>query len=141
MLEFGIERAEATESVRDDIKAWRALEAFLLKRIRQEGRTLELVRELWRTRQRIRDLNEQQSDKDPLAGLMQVSTQRLTGLLAAGTGLTGAGRKVLAANISGQQIQVYNRIELDGQQVARTVTTQQARGGQRTGKQTSGRRG
>ena len=49
-LEFAIERAEATKAVKDDLKAYRAMEDALEDRIRQEGRTLDLVRELWRAR-------------------------------------------------------------------------------------------
>ena len=139
-LEFAVERADATKTVKDDLKAFRALEAALKERIRQEGRTLDLVRELWRIRQRIRDLNKKQSDADPLAGLMQVSSKQLTNILAAGTGLGAGGRRVLGANIAGQQIHVYSTVELDGREVGRSVTTQQKRSSRRTAAQTSGAR-
>lgn len=140
-LEFAVERAEATKTLKDDRKRMRAVEAYWKERIRQEGRTLENARELWRIQEKIRNLGKKNADLDPIAGLRQVSTKRLTAILAAGTGITPAGRRVLSANISGQQIQVYNRIELDGQAVAKSVTTHQARTSHRTGKQTSGRRG
>jgi hypothetical protein len=138
-LDFAIERAEATKTVKDDVQAYRKLEAVLVARIGQEGRTLELVRQLWETRQKIADLNK--SKTDPLAGLVQVSSAKLTNILAAGTGLSGAGRRVLGANIAGAEIRpLHVHVNIDGREVGRAVTTQQARNGNRTARQTSGLR-
>jgi hypothetical protein len=142
-LDFGIERAQATKTVRDDLRAYRALETWLKARIRQEGRTLELARDLWETRQKIRDLNKRKAvDGDPLAGLMQVSSRRLAAMLAAGTGLDAAGRRILGANIAAAEIQpVHVHVNLDGREVASVVTKHQARTAHRTARQTSGFRG
>jgi hypothetical protein len=141
-LDFGIERAGSTKTLADDRRAYAALERFLQERIRHEGRTLELVRDLWRARQAVRDLNKKNADKDPLAGLMQVSTKQLTSLLAAGTGLGAAGRGRLAYNIAGAEIQpTHVHVHLDGREIAHSVTRHQARAGRRTASQTSGIRG
>jgi len=141
-LDFAVERAQATKTLKDDRRAYRALEQALLQRIRQEGRTLDLVRDLWRVRQNIRDLNKNQSDVDPLAGLMQVSSKRLANILAAGTGLGAAGRQRLGYNIAGAEIQpLHVHVNIDGREVGSAVTKDQARTGRRTSRQTSGRRG
>jgi hypothetical protein len=57
-LDFAIEKAESTKGTKDDRQAYKKLEQALLARIRAEGRTLELSRELWRIRQKIRDLGK-----------------------------------------------------------------------------------
>jgi hypothetical protein len=142
-LDFAIERAAATKTLRDDRAAYRAKEAFLKGLIRQEGRTLDLVSELWRTRQQIKDLNKKNTGSaDPLAGLFQVSSSQLANILSAGTGLGAAGRRRLGFNIAGAEIQpVHVHLNLDGREVASVVTKQQKRSGNRTASQTSGRRG
>jgi hypothetical protein len=140
-LEFGLERAEATKKMSDDRGWLKKIEAYYKERIQHEGRKLELVSELWRTQQKIRDLNKK-SDVDPLAGLVQVSTRRLTNMLAAGTGLDVHGRQVLGRNIAGAEIRpVYVGVNIDGREVGRAVTTDNARTGRRTSRQTSGYRG
>lgn len=140
-LEFAVERAEATKTLNDDLKTMRAIEAYWKERIRQEGRTLDNVTELYRIQQRIRDLHKKNTDTDPLAGLMQASTKKLTAMLAAGTGLGVGGRRVLGANISGLQMRpVYVSVQMDGREVGRAVTKQQTRTGKRTARQTSGSR-
>jgi hypothetical protein len=141
-LDFAVERAGATKTIKDDIKAQQDVIAFLQRRMQQEGHTLELVSEIWRRRQKIADLNKSKAGTDPLAGLMQVSSSKLTNILAAGTGLSGAGRRVLGANIAGAEIRpLHVHVNIDGREVGRAVTTQQARGANRTANQTSGRRG
>lgn len=141
-IDFAIERAAATKSSRDDRRRLREKEKFLKGLIAHEGRTLELVSELWRTRQRIRDLNKKNAAGDPLAGLMQVSSKRLANMLAAGTGLDVAGRRRLGANIAGAEIQpLHIHVEIDGREVGRAVSRDQARTGRRTARQTSGFRG
>lgn len=141
-LDFGIERAEATKTLADDRRRLRKKEEWLENRIRHEGRTLNRVRELWRVRQQIRDLNKKKAaDGDPLAGLMQVSSKRMAGILAQGTGITGAGLGRLQQNISGQEIQVSSNLYLDGDRVGSSVTRHQARTAHRTSRQTSGLRG
>jgi hypothetical protein len=101
---------------------------------------LRLVSDLWRVRQQIRDLNKKKAgDGDPLAGLMQVSTRRLTDILAAGTGLDVAGRQQLGRNIAGAEIQ-HIHVHIDGREVGSVVAKQQARGDRRTSRQTSGYR-
>jgi len=142
-LDFALEKAEDTKTHKDDLKALRDRETFLKQMIRREGETLDRVRELWRTRKQIRDLNKSQADEgDPLAGLMQVSSARLTSILAAGTGLGAAGRRVLSANIAGAELRpLYVSVQLDGREVGRAVTKQQTRTSARTAKQTSGFRG
>ena len=73
---------------------------------------------------------------------MQVSSKQLANILAAGTGLDLAGRRILGANIAGAEIQpVHVHVNLDGREVAAVVTKQQARSSRRTAKQTSGFRG
>jgi hypothetical protein len=141
-LDFALEKAEDTKTHKDDLKALRDRETFLKLMIRKEGETLDRVRELWRTRKQIRDLNKSEADVDPLAGLMQVSSKRLTGILAAGTGLDAAGRRVLGANIAGAEIQpLYVSVQIDGREIGRAVTKDQSRTSARTAKQTSGFRG
>jgi len=141
-LDFAVERAEATKTIKDDVKAQQNIIAYLKTRMRQEGRTLELVRGIWEARQRISDLNKSKSDVDPLAGLMQVSSSRLAGILAAGTGLDARGRRILGANIAGAEIQpLHVHVNIDGREVGRAVTQDQARTSRRTANQTSGRRG
>jgi len=141
-LDFAIERADATKTVKDNLAAYRNKEKFLQGLIKKEGRTLEYVSELWRVRQQIKDLNKKNTDTDPLAGLMQVSSARLANILAVGTGLGAAGRQRLGFNIAGAEIQpVHMHVNLDGREVASVVTKQQTRSGNRTGRQTSGRRG
>jgi hypothetical protein len=136
-LDFAVERAQATKTLTDDRKAYQAIEKWLKGKIRQEGRTLDLVRDLWETRQKIRDLNKQ--NIDPLAGLAQVSSRQLANILAAGTGLDVTGRRRLVANIGGADIQpVHVHVNIDGREVAQVVTKHQARATRRTAKQTSG---
>jgi hypothetical protein len=138
-LDFGLEKAESTKGNRDNLRVLRKREQVLKSWIATEGRTLNLVRELWRTRDQIRELNKRKSDKDPLAGLMQVSSKRLAQVLAAGTGIGRGGMGRLEANIAGQEI--HNYVILDGRQVAHSVNTHQTRGSARTARQTSGFRG
>jgi hypothetical protein len=141
-LEFGVERADATGKKARIVAALRKEEAWWKARIAHEGRKFELVQGYWRTRQRIRDLNKKESNKDPLAGLMQVSSKRLAQTLAAGTGLGPGGMGRLQANIAGAEIQpVHSYVVLDGRVVASSVSTHQTRGGARTARQTSGFRG
>jgi len=84
----------------------------------------------------------QAGQSDPLAGLMQVSSKRLTAILAAGTGLGAAGRRVLGANIAGAELQpLHVHVNIDGREVGRAVTKDQARTSRRTARQTSGHRG
>jgi hypothetical protein len=141
-LDFGLEKAETTKSNADNLRVLRKREALIKSWIRTEGRTLNLVRELWRTRDQIRNLNKSKSDVDPLAGLMQVSSKQLANVLAAGTGLGAGGIGRLRANIAGAEIQpVHSYVVLDGRVVASSVSTHQTRGGARTARQTSGFRG
>jgi hypothetical protein len=141
-LDFAVERADATKTIRDDIKAQQAIIKYLQTRMKQEGRSLELVRGIWEARQKIRDLNKKNADVDPLAGLQQVSSRQLANILAAGTGLGPAGRRVLGMNIAGAEIQpVHVHVHMDSREVASVVSKQQARTGRRTAKQTSGFRG
>jgi hypothetical protein len=56
--------------------------------------------------------------------------------------LSGAGRRVLGANIAGAEIRpLHIHLNLDGTEVTKVVTRGQARAGNRTANQTSGRRG
>jgi hypothetical protein len=138
-LQFGEEKAGATKRLGDDRRILKKQEAWLKNRIAHAGRTLQLVSELWRVQQKIRDLGKNKGDKDPLAGLMQVSSKRLAQVLAAGTGIGPGGMGRLEANIAGQEI--HNYVILDGRQVAHSVNTHQTRGSARTARQTSGFRG
>jgi hypothetical protein len=142
-LEFGLERAETTKTLTDDRSWLRKREAFIKELIQHEGRTLELVRDLWETRQRIKDLNKSKADAgDPLAGLMQVSSKRLANILAAGTGLGVQGRSILGMNIAGLEMRpVYVSVQVDGREIGRASTRDQARTSRRTSRQTSGYRG
>ena len=142
-LDFAIERAQATATIKDDLAAYRAKEQFLKGLIKTEGRTLDLVSELWRTRQQIKDLNKKNAGSgDPLAGLFQVSSKQLTNILAAGTGLGAAGRRQLGFNIAGAELQpLHVHLNVDGREVAAVVAKHQARDATRTPRQTSGRRG
>jgi hypothetical protein len=140
-LAFGVERAGATKTLADDRRALKKQEDWLKNRIRHEGRTLRLVSDLWRVRQQIRDLNKKNSDKDPLAGLMQASTKQLTNILAAGTGLTAAGKGRLAYNIAGANPSVHHHhVYIGGREVANAINAEQTRTSRRTAAQTSGRR-
>jgi hypothetical protein len=94
-LAFAAERAEATKTIADDLRVARKTETRLKERIASEGRTLELVRQLWLTRDKIRDLNKKKSKADPLAGLMQASSKQLLAMLSAGTGLGPGGLRAL----------------------------------------------
>jgi hypothetical protein len=138
-LEFAAERAEVTKTIADDLRIARRAEKRIQDRIRQEGRTLELVRRLWAVRDKIRELNKSKADTDPLAGLVQVSSRRMARALAAGTGLSVAGRRILEANIAAQEISV--NLNLDGQTIASSVNRANARTAHRTSRQTSGWRG
>lgn len=142
-LELAVDRAGLTKTINDDLKRMRAVEAWWRERIRHEGNTLRNAQGLFGIQKRIRDLlKKDPADRDPLAGLMQVSTKRLTSILAAGTGLGVAGRRVLGANISAQQLRpIYMSVQLDGREVSKSVSQNQTRTGKRTGNQTSGRRG
>src|SRR5262245_2602158 len=141
-LEFAAERAEATKTVRDDVRAQRAILRYWQARLRHEGRTLEIVSNIWRTRQRINELNKKNADSDPLAGLRQVSSRQMAAMLAAGTGLGARGRGILAANVAGLEMRpMYVGVNIDGREVGRAVTRDQSRTGQRTARQTSGYRG
>ena len=104
---------------------------------------MDLVSELWRTRQQIKDLNKKNAGSgDPLAGLFQVSSKQLTNILAAGTGLGAAGRRQLGFNIAGAELQpLHVHLNVDGREVASVVAKHQARDANRTPRQTSGRRG
>ncbi len=135
-LQFGIERADATKQMRDDITSRQKYAAWLRNRIRLAGHTLTLTRELWRVQQEIRDLNKRKTDVDPLAGLVQVSSARLAGMLAAGTGLGAGGVGRLAQNVSG--LELHNHVYLDGRQVASSVNRANAGDSRRTARQTSG---
>ena len=76
----------------------------------------------------MRDSFDEES-RDPLAGLVQVSTRRLAAQLAAGTGLAGAGRRALAFNVSGAQFQSYTTVQMDGREVGqRSPPSRRARG-------------
>jgi hypothetical protein len=142
-LDFAVERAQATKTIKDDVVAYQAKEAYIKTLIRQEGRTLELVRQLWETRQAIKELNKKNGgDVDPLAGLEQVSSKQLASMLARGTGISRAGQAILGANIAGAEIQpVHVHVHMDGREIANVVTKHQARGRSRTAQQTSGYRG
>jgi len=73
---------------------------------------------------------------------MQVSSARLAAILAVGTGLGAAGRRILGMNIAGAEIQpMHVHVNIDGREVGRAVTKDQARTSKRTAQQTSGRRG
>jgi hypothetical protein len=63
-LDFAIERALATEGTADELNAYKRLEQNLLARIKKEGRSLDLVRDLWQTRQAIRETNKRETEKE-----------------------------------------------------------------------------
>ena len=76
---------------------------------------------------------------DPLAGLMQASTKKLTGILAAGTGLTGPGRGVGRQHQRAAAAADPDRCEhRRPRDRAGPPPQQQARTGKRTANQTSG---
>jgi hypothetical protein len=62
-LQFGIERAGATATLKDDIAAERAYQAQVREYIRIHGATLDRERELFESRQRERDLIKQARQK------------------------------------------------------------------------------
>lgn len=142
-LDFAAERADATKGTGDNRRVLHAREKRLLEIIRSEGRTLDRVRDLWRTRKQIRDLNKSKArEGDPLAGLMQVSSKRMVQMLAAGTGLGVAGRHRLSANVAGMELRPINvGVHIDGREVGRATTKDNARTSRRTSRQTSGYRG
>jgi len=63
-LQFAAERAESTKTLTDDLKVQRRIEKYWKERLRHEGRTLEIVSELWRTQQKINDLNKKGTDAE-----------------------------------------------------------------------------
>jgi hypothetical protein len=137
-LDFAVERAQDTGSRAKILRALRNKEQWEKAIIKQEGRTLENVKALYETRKEIRDTLKQ----DPLAGLEQVSSKRFAAILAAGTGLGVAGRRVLGANIAAAEIQpLHVHVNIDGREVAGVVAKHQARSDRRTARQTSGFRG
>lgn len=81
-LEFGIERAEATEKIPLIRRALRAKEKALEEVIASEGRNLERSRELWRTREAIRDLNKTKELEQ--VGFRQRNPERLAEMLGLG---------------------------------------------------------
>jgi len=139
-MEFAYQRAQSTKTIADDIKTATILLNYWKKQAATGKRTLEEAQNVFHWQQELKNLRKGQTD--PLAGLMQVSSRQLANLLAAGTGLTAAGRRQLQFNIAGTEIQpVHVHVNLDGREVASAVAKEQARSGNRTTKQTSGRRG
>jgi len=137
-LDFNVEKAQATKTLKDDLKREHERIAAIQKQIKETGLTISLARRLFSAQQ---DLKETMK-ADPLAGLMQVSSSRLAAMLAAGTGLGVAGRRILRSNIAGAEIQpVYVGVNIDGREIGRAVTKDQARTSRRTARQTSGFRG
>jgi len=142
-LDFRLEKAQATKPFKDDLEVERARIAAIRKQIKAVGLTLDLARRLFYAQQDLAEtVKAQAGQSDPLAGLMQVSSKRLTAILAAGTGLGAAGRRVLGANIAGAELQpLHVHVNIDGREVGRAVTKDQARTSRRTARQTSGHRG
>jgi hypothetical protein len=64
-LQFGLEKAEATKGINDDISWQRKIIAAMQDRIKAEGRKLELVSELWRQQQKLKGLLKQRPKVDP----------------------------------------------------------------------------
>jgi hypothetical protein len=64
-LEFALERAEATKPMADNIKAQQAIIAFYKQRIKAEGRKVDLVRQLWREEQKLKEIQQQRKAAAP----------------------------------------------------------------------------
>jgi hypothetical protein len=64
-LQFGLEKAEATKGINDDISWQQKIIAAMKNRIKAEGRKLELVSELWREEQKLKGLLKQRPKFGP----------------------------------------------------------------------------
>jgi len=141
-LAFAYEKAQTTKTVKDDLKTAQANLDYWKKQARTGKYTVDEARQVLHWQQELKNLRKQGQDTDPLAGLMQVSSARLAAILAVGTGLSARGRAILGMNIAGAEIQpMHIHVNIDGREVGRAVTKDQARTSKRTAQQTSGRRG
>ena len=141
-LAFAYEKAQTTKTIKDDLRTAQANLNYWKLQARTGKYTVDEARQVLFWQEELKKIRKQGRDSDPLAGLMQVSSARLASILAAGTGLGAAGRAILGANIAGAEIQpLHVHVNIDGREVGRAVTNDQARTGRRTASQTSGRRG
>jgi len=141
-LDFAYEKAQTTKTIRDDVKTAQAALAYWKHEAATGKYTVDEARKVLYWNEQLKSLRKQGGTSDPLAGLMQVSSARLASILAAGTGLGARGRAILGANIAGAEIQpLHVHVNIDGREVGRAVTADQARTSRRTASQTSGRRG
>jgi hypothetical protein len=141
-LDFAYEKAQTTKTIRDDVKTAQAALAYWKHEAATGKYTVDEARKVLYWNEQLKSLRKQGGTSDPLAGLMQVSSARLASILAAGTGLGARGRAILGANIAGAEIQpLHVHVNIDGREVGRAVTNDQARTSRRTASQTSGRRG
>lgn len=81
-LQFGVDSAQATRQLSDDLAAYRALQSGLQQRIREEGRTLELTRQVLQVRGQIQETQQQIRQRQ--AAARQADQFRQLGLTAAG---------------------------------------------------------
>jgi len=141
-LAFAYEKAQTTKTVKDDLKTAQANLNYWKLQARTGKYTVDEARQVLHWQEELKRIRKQGQDTDPLAGLMQVSSARLAAILAVGTGLSAAGRRILGMNIAGAEIQpMHVHVNIDGREVGRAVTKDQARTSKRTAQQTSGRRG
>jgi hypothetical protein len=141
-LAFAYEKAQTTKTVKDDLRTAQANLDYWKLQARTGKYTVDEARQVLHWQEELKRIRKQGQDTDPLAGLMQVSSARLAAILAVGTGLSAAGRRILGMNIAGAEIQpMHVHVNIDGREVGRAVTKDQARTSKRTAQQTSGRRG
>lgn len=68
-LNFKAQQAEATRTLKDDIRAQEAINAAIRKEIGVEGKTTDLARQLFEGRQKLADLGRQQRTQDQFRAL------------------------------------------------------------------------
>jgi hypothetical protein len=139
-LQLEAAKAGITRSPRDDLSVLRKMKRAAERALKSGKLAVQGQIDAYNE---ITNLNNQIAGiADPLAGLIQVSSKKLAGMLSRGTGLGLAGRRRLEYNLAGAEIQpIHVHVHMDSREVATAVTRQQARSNNRTSRQTSGFRG
>lgn len=68
-LNFRLQQAEATRTLKDDIRRQEAINEAIRDEIKVEGRTTDLARQLFEGRQKLADLGRQQAQQDQFRAL------------------------------------------------------------------------
>src|SRR4029077_19972242 len=109
-------RAQALNQPGAILQAARDERAAAYKALKSGKLSIQAMIDAWNA---IGEANQQlQQQLDPLASLVQVSSKRLTGIPARGTGLDAAGRRRLGYNIAGAEIQpLHVHVNIDGREI------------------------